>query len=172
MFISEKNYKEPHYFRVSKNGSITVKDSLEEILTLPEGKFYLTSELISEEVTSWGNKHLRYNYKCVEKNQKLVCPQLFGVNIIKISGFINTASWPQEGWESKITVVLENEQQEEFFFSSIGILKWAFERIYNELEVVENKYNGSIIEYIVSEANGSSIKSTSSNSILILKSRQ
>jgi hypothetical protein len=171
MYISEKKYKDPHFYRVSKTGAITIKESLEEILALPDGQFYFISELISEEVTSWGNKHLRYNYKCVDKSQKIICPLLFGVNIIRVSGFINTASSPQKGWESCITVVIENEKQEQFYFSATGKLNWDFEKIYNELEIVESKYMGSIMEYIVSEANSPSIKATSPNSIHIFKSR-
>lgn len=172
MYIDKNKYKEPHFFRVSKIGAITIKDSLEEILALPEGQFYFISELISEEVTSWGNKHLRYNYKCVDKSQKIICPLLFGVNIIKVSSFINTASSPQKGWESYFTIVVENEKQEQFYFSATGLLNWDFNKIYNELEIVEGKYMGSIIEYIVSEANSPSIKATSPNSIHIINERQ
>lgn len=171
MYINEKKYKDPHFYRVSKTGAITIKESLDEILALPEGQFYFISELISEEITNWGNKHLRYNYKCIDKGQKIICPLIFGVSIIKVSGFINTASSPQKGWESYITIVIENEKQEQYYFSASDRLSWAFEKIYNELEILESKYMGSIIEYIVSEANSSSIKATSPNSIHILKAR-
>ena len=166
--LTEK-YTKNHYYRVSKNGQITEKFSIDELLKLPSGLFNIETYVTSIEEMNWGNKHINNKCRLFDSKNELITPYIFGLHILDIEIFINTATSPQI--PSSITVNLENSEGEGCSFKS----RWhpfdGLKLSFAELELLNNKYNGSMREYIVGESNSSFIKVIDSTRIMIIKGR-
>ena len=164
-----ENYLATKFYRVSNNGTVVEKKTWEEIQALPKGLFYI--ELITDkhETTSFLNLHIFKSSRIYNYDKELYTPKINGFYILEIKGFLNTANSPQI--LSSITIKFENENGDGWTIQSKGYINSGLKEIFSELEVLNDKYKGSFMEYIIGESNTGFIKLRDNTFIEIVKRR-
>ena len=146
----------PIFYRVNTEGVITERDSWEKLIILPDGLFYLERYVISFENYN-GNWHINYGYNILNKDRMVACPLIENYFLLEIKSFLNTSSSPLI--TSDVSCYFEKKDGKSLLlYSSKSHLFGGLKNIFYELNLVNDSYKGSLMEYVIAEGNSGIIR--------------